>query len=251
VEIFRPAKGWQASRATFPTDTKPRFLHAALVAHILDNHTRPQLLLLSNKIAPVLVVDPTQKQTEGYRLETRGHLGARDACAADMDGDGRLDVVAAYKFLDAVLWYKNFGNGTFGPPQEVCPRKRTAPSDERSDASRRPGCARKALCPGAAATPLGDAGTCRYACGLACQDFDGDGRVDVAVVAKEEPHLSVFFQRGAGFVRVDEPFAANNTRACAVAAFSRGLNGSAATLAYAARGEAASFGIVTVASPPF
>ena len=84
-----------------------------------------------------------------------------------------------------------------------------------------------------------------------CQDFDGDGRVDVAVVAKEEPHLSVFFQRGAGFVRVDEPFAANNTRACAVAAFSRGLNGSAATLAYAARGEAASFGIVTVASPPF
>ena len=53
----------------------------------------------------------------------------------------------AYKFIDAVLWYRNLGGAEeiqFGPPQDVC-----------------------------------KSGTCKYACGVACADLNGDGRVDV------------------------------------------------------------------------
>ena len=65
----------------------------------------------------------------------------------DENGDGALDLVVAYKFIDAVLWYKNLGGAEeiqFGPPQDVC-----------------------------------KSGTCKYACGVACADLNGDGRVDV------------------------------------------------------------------------
>ena len=51
------------------------------------------------------------------------------------------------------------------------------------------------------------------------------------------------------FAQVDGSFVSSDTGACAVAAFSTGLNGSAASLAYAARHDKASFGIVTVDAP--
>ena len=149
-----------------------------------------------------------------------------DACAADIDGDGALDLVVAYKFIDAVLWYKNLGGDEeikFGPPQDVC-----------------------------------KSGTCKYACGVACADFNGDGRVDVAAVSRDAPHMSIFFNRGnahelgaptsshGGFRRLDAPFISPQTGACAVAAFTPRRNASTFSVAYAARHSSVSFGVVTL-----
>ena len=37
--------------------------------------------------------------------------------AADLDNDGDLDVVSASRDDDKFAWYKNLGNGNFGPQQ--------------------------------------------------------------------------------------------------------------------------------------
>jgi hypothetical protein len=43
---------------------------------------------------------------------------ARDVFAADLDGDGDLDVLAAFDDTDSFAWYRNLdGAGTFGPPE--------------------------------------------------------------------------------------------------------------------------------------
>ena len=65
-----------------------------------------------------------------------------------------LDLVVAYKFIDAVLWYRNLGGAEeikFGPPQ-VCKSK-----------------------------------VRKHACGVVCGDFNDDGRVDVA--ARRAAHV--------------------------------------------------------------
>jgi len=185
--------------------------------------------LLSNRIPPVVVAKPTaRKKGESgiHPVERRGRLGARDACAVDIDGDGALDLVVAYKFIDAVLWYRNLGGAEeikFGPPQDVC-----------------------------------KSGTCKYACGVACADLNGDGRVDVAAVSRDAPHMSIFFNRGnahelgspttshGGFRRFDAPFISPQTGACAVAAFTPRRNASTFSVAYAARHSSVSFGVVTL-----
>ena len=211
---------------------KPKFLHAIVIARLKANstkRTKPQYLLLSNRIPPVVVAKPTaRKKGESgiHPVERRGRLGARDACAADVDGDGALDLVVAYKFIDAVLWYRNLGGAEeikFGPPQDVC-----------------------------------KSGTCKYACGVACADFNGDGRVDVAAVSRDAPHMSIFFNRGnahelgaptsshGGFRRLDAPFISPQTGACAVAAFTPRRNASTFSVAYAARHSSVSFGVVTL-----
>ena len=101
-------------------------------------------------------------------------------------------------------------------------------------------------------------GTCKYACGVACADFNGDGRVDVAAVSRDAPHMSIFFNRGnahelgspttshGGFRRLDAPFISPQTGACAVAAFTPRRNASTFSVAYAARHSSVSFGVVTL-----
>lgn len=47
-------------------------------------------------------------------------LSVRDAYAADLDGDGDMDVLAAEAAEDKVLWFENTdGLGTFGPEQVI------------------------------------------------------------------------------------------------------------------------------------
>jgi hypothetical protein len=43
----------------------------------------------------------------------------KDAQAGDFDGDGDLDVVAADRANNRVLWWRNLGGGTFGPAQVI------------------------------------------------------------------------------------------------------------------------------------
>ncbi len=45
--------------------------------------------------------------------------GPRDARAADLDGDGDLDVVSASSYDDQIAWYENLGGGSFGPLQSI------------------------------------------------------------------------------------------------------------------------------------
>lgn len=46
--------------------------------------------------------------------------GSRIICAADLDGDGNVDVLSANKFGNNLTWYKNMdGNGDFGPQNTI------------------------------------------------------------------------------------------------------------------------------------
>ncbi|KAJ8603210.1 hypothetical protein CTAYLR_003828 [Chrysophaeum taylorii] len=91
----------------------PKKLHAVL-AQDLDGDSRADFLLLDNYLPPSFLDRPP--------LETRRHAGARDACAADIDGDAVLDVVVAFKFADEVLWY----DGRGAQPHTVCSKCRFA-----------------------------------------------------------------------------------------------------------------------------
>ncbi|HXH28224.1 MAG TPA: VCBS repeat-containing protein, partial [Candidatus Polarisedimenticolia bacterium] len=51
---------------------------------------------------------------------TTSASGAASVVAADVDGDGDLDVVSASEFDDTVAWYENTdGQGSFGPKQTI------------------------------------------------------------------------------------------------------------------------------------
>jgi hypothetical protein len=54
------------------------------------------------------------------RLLTSGASGARSVSAADIDGDGDLDVLAASELDDSISWFENTdGFGSFGPAQVI------------------------------------------------------------------------------------------------------------------------------------
>ena len=46
-------------------------------------------------------------------------LGARSVWAADVDGDGKVDVLSASEDDTTVAWYQNLGNGSFGGKQVI------------------------------------------------------------------------------------------------------------------------------------
>ena len=76
--------------------------------------------------------------------------------------------------------------------------------------------------------------------------------------SRDAPHMSIFFNRGnahelgaptsshGGFRRLDAPFLSPQTGACAVAAFAPRRNASTFSVAYAARHDSVSFGVVTL-----
>lgn len=63
--------------------------------------------------------DDTSGVFEKRTVVTDRAMGARCAVAADLDGDGDMDVVSASALDNAVLFYLNDGTGTFTAPQEV------------------------------------------------------------------------------------------------------------------------------------
>ncbi len=51
-------------------------------------------------------------------ISTAGN-GAKSVFAADIDGDGDMDVLAASEYDDKIAWYPNTGGGTFASPEQV------------------------------------------------------------------------------------------------------------------------------------
>jgi hypothetical protein len=81
--------------------------------------------------------------------------------AADLDGDGDLDVMAASAFDDQVVWFENLGGAVFGPEHVL-------------------------------ASDVLSAQTVRAA------DLDGDGDLDLHVASKHDGAMSWFENLGAG-----------------------------------------------------
>ncbi|EDQ85769.1 uncharacterized protein MONBRDRAFT_11601 [Monosiga brevicollis MX1] len=53
------------------------------------------------------------------RVATSSVLGAFDVQAADLDGDGHLDVLVAAAGQEQVAWFRNLGNATFEPRRRI------------------------------------------------------------------------------------------------------------------------------------
>jgi hypothetical protein len=91
---------------------------------------------------------------DGFRIETlSAGAGEKALLAADLDGDGALDLAVAAQEQDRVLVFRGDGRGGFGAPT---------------------------------ASPAGEAPN-----GLASADFDADGRADLAAANHEARYLTV------------------------------------------------------------
>ena len=78
-----------------------------------------------------VVIQPISAQTTfgPQQVITTAAEGARSVYAADLDGDGDLDVLSASFLDDKIAWYENTdGTGNFGPQQVIT----TATEDPRS-----------------------------------------------------------------------------------------------------------------------
>lgn len=123
--------------------------------------------------------DRLYRNVDGRRFEdvtgSAGIEGNRGnglgVCAADFDGDGREDLYVANDATPAMLW-RNLGNGRF------------------EDAALDTGCAYNAL------------GVAISGMGIACDDFDGDGKSDLVVTNIHGQSHLVLRNLGTHFVDV-------------------------------------------------
>eukprot|EP00633_Aureoumbra_lagunensis_P009812 CAMPEP_0197324518 /NCGR_PEP_ID=MMETSP0891-20130614/71151_1 /TAXON_ID=44058 ORGANISM="Aureoumbra lagunensis, Strain CCMP1510" /NCGR_SAMPLE_ID=MMETSP0891 /ASSEMBLY_ACC=CAM_ASM_000534 /LENGTH=362 /DNA_ID=CAMNT_0042817343 /DNA_START=500 /DNA_END=1588 /DNA_ORIENTATION=+ len=135
----------------------PKKLHSALVAD-LDRDNQLDIVLLDNYAPPTVISPLINLQRDSHHvnittLDERWHVGARDACVADLDNDDILDVVVAYKTSDEISWYSL----ATGQRTVICPP-----------------------------------GQCEFACALVCADITGDGVIDVVVAEKKSSRVDLF-----------------------------------------------------------
>jgi hypothetical protein len=130
-----------------------------------------------------------------------------DVIAADLDGDGVLDVLSASVTDDKLAWYKNLGGGTFGPQQVIStavldPRSLAAADlDGDGDADivsgHSGGIQLLANLGGgtfAPSAPLSSQTVGAYA--LCVADLDGDGDLDVVAVGLGEGKVACYENLG-------------------------------------------------------
>ena len=70
------------------------------------------LLLVVSTSCPALYAGFRPEQHVIVQNET---LGARSVYAADLDGDGDIDILSASEGDGKIAWYANDGSGQFGP----------------------------------------------------------------------------------------------------------------------------------------
>jgi hypothetical protein len=56
---------------------------------------------------------------KGQRTITTEETNIQCVSAADIDGDGKIDILSASNTLNRIAWYKNNGDGTFGTQQTI------------------------------------------------------------------------------------------------------------------------------------
>ena len=85
------------------------------------NGYRMKLVLVG--IVGVIVLDGARAQADlafGERIVAQSETdGPQSVHAADLDGDGDLDILSASMDDDKIAWYANDGFGQFGPQQVI------------------------------------------------------------------------------------------------------------------------------------
>ena len=100
-------------------------------------------------------------QVIGVLSGSTAAIGPYQAVIADLDGDGKPDIISASSTDNKIAWYRNNGDGTFGVQQVIS----TSPTRAST---------------------------------VAAADFDGDGRIDVICGAANENTVSYFRNNGNG-----------------------------------------------------
>jgi hypothetical protein len=137
------------------------------------------LLLVVSTSCPALYAD---FQPEQHVITTDAN-GASYVYAADLNGDGDLDVLSASREDDKIAWYANDGTGQFGPQQVI--------------------------------TTAADGADCVYAADL---DADGDLDVLAAFYYGEISKIAWYANDGTGRFGPQHLIATNSATACVYAA---------------------------------